>query len=208
MLLIGSITTSCPAASPTAVTPQQSDHEIEYNVKAAFIYNFMKFIEWPADKKAELDKEQGQKTPMTIVIVGDNPFGRAFEPILGKSIQGRTIQIVTIPGFQEFAKQPPPLGNLQEAFLEKYASQLTQCDVLFICRSEKANTDSLLKITGSHAVLTVSDISDFANHVGMIGFVQDDNKVRFDINLKTAAKENIKIRSQLLSLARKIHEKE
>jgi len=183
----------------------KSPEEIEYGIKAAFIYNFMKFVEWPADKKTAQDQEQGQLAPMVIGILGDNPFGEAFDPILDKRIGERGIQLVHIQGYQAFLNKNRNRQNALTDYQKMNQSLIRQCDILFICTSEKENIKQLLSMTNNAAVLTVSDLPGFAEKGGIVGFVKEKNKVRFEINLKEATRSNIKVRSQLLSLARKIY---
>lgn len=193
---------------PLQTSATQSSEEIEYGVKAAFIFNFMKFIDWPAEKKAEQDKKQSEKSPMIIGILGNNPFGQSFAPILDKTIQERTIQIVNIESFQEYLRQHGNSQSAVTAYQNKYQQLIQQCDILFICRSEEKTFARVLLITKSHAVLTVSDLPDFAKNGGMIEFVEENKKVRFEINLHAVTQKDIKIRSQLLKLARKIYNDE
>ncbi len=195
------------SAAPSTMSASKSPTEIEYDVKAAFIYNFMKFVEWPAEKKIDQDKQPGKSAPMIIGILGKNPFGKAFEPILDKTIQGRPIQIVEIPSYQEFFKKSADRKNAKAIYSQKYQQTIRQCNILFVCASEKEHLPDIIDMSGDHAVLTVSDLDNFAQKGGMIGFVKEKNKIRFEINLKTANQKKIKIRSQLLSLARKIYKK-
>ncbi len=207
----------CQALSPLTSTGQcradntardmasKSPEEIEYDVKAAFIYNFMKFIEWPANKKAEQDKKQNKPVPMTIGILGNNPFGESFKPLLGKTIQNRTIQLVEIQSYHTFYHRSSDKQNALSNYRDKFGQMIQQCDILFICQSEEDVFTVILPLVQTHSVLTVSDITQFAEQAGMIGFVTESKKIRFEINLNAVNKEQIKIRSQLLGLARKIY---
>ena len=198
-------TGQCRADNTTRDTDSKTPEEIEYDVKAAFIYNFMKFIEWPADKKAEQDQKQNKPAPMTIGILGNNPFKESFKPLLGKTIQNRTIQLVQIQSYQAFYYRCTDKRNALNNYRDKFGPTIQQCDILFICKSENDVFKVILPLTHDHAVLTVSDITEFAKQGGMIGFVTENKKIRFEINLKSVTREQIKIRSQLLELARNIY---
>lgn len=196
---------------------QKSAQQIEYELKAAFIYNFLRFVQWPPEKLPPLPPPQpagttsGQKTdpqPLIIGIVGKNPFGNAFEPILKKTIQNRPILIKLFEGLSTFkekncAENSDPL----EKYQTEYAQYLRECHLIFIALSEKEQRATLLTLLAGSQTLTVSDIPDFAQNGGMIELVLEKNKIRFDINLPAAQKENLIIRSELLELARRVYKK-
>lgn len=181
--------------------------EIEYDVKAAFIYNFMKFIELPQKNEAGQGKEEDSPKTMTIGILGVNLFGSAFKPILDKEIQGRKIRLVEIPSYHQFYETSNRKSEAWNNYKARYQKIMNDCNVLFICDSETNHDKELLTLTAGHPILTISDVAEFAKKDGMIGFIKDDNKIRFEINLVAAEKEKIKIRSQLLTLAKAVYEK-
>jgi len=191
-----------PLASANLQSSPKTAKEIEYEVKAAFIYNFMKFIEWPQNSTSDQNNSQA----MVIGVLGDNPFGDAFVPILDKEVHGRKINLVEIPGYQAFHESASDKANAWEAYCAQYQQIIDSCDVLFICLSEKNHLDELIKLTPGRGILTISDIPGFAKQDGIVGFVKDNNKIRFEINLNIAQQENFKIRSQLLSLAKEVYE--
>ncbi len=193
---------SVPLASASPLSSSKTAKEIEYEVKAAFIYNFMKFIEWPPNKTAEQNAQQA----MVIGILGNNPFGNAFVPILDKEVQDRKIKLVQIPSYHTFYEKSTDKTNAPAAYLAQYQSLIESCDVLFICLSEKSHLTILTEFTPGRGILTISDIPEFAKDAGIIGFVKDNNKIRFEINLDVAQRENFKIRSQLLALAKEVYE--
>jgi hypothetical protein len=150
----------------------------EYEVKAAFLYNFAKFTEWPAELFA------GDQAPLTICVLGDDPFGKAFNPIRSKTVKNRPVAV------REIAD----------------ADAVGGCHVLFISASEQLHVDDLLTAIGKRSILTVSDMKRFVQSGGMISFVMVDDKVRFEINNGAANRAGLKISSQILKLARTVIE--
>lgn len=154
-------------ADVTAAPPS-----LEYNVKAAFLLNFTKFVEWPSSAFPSAD------SPLTICIIGNDPFGRTIDQIVeGESVNGHRIVVER------------PRNDQQKS-----------CQVLYFATD--ANT-STLNVT-SPAVLTVGEGDDFIHRGGVIGFVVDSRHVRFDINLKAATGAGLKLSSKLLSVARSV----
>jgi hypothetical protein len=155
----------------------------EYQVKAAFVYNFIKFVTWPenTDKQTESVK---------IAIVGKDPFGDKFKPILKKTVKNKKIDLVKYPDFDKISD----------------SDLLEQCQVIFICKSETQNAQKIIESVAGKSILVISEVDKFADLNGMIGFVKKDNKIRFEINLNAVKAANLKISSQLLKLALKVIE--
>jgi hypothetical protein len=146
----------------------------EYQVKAAFLYNFAKFAEWPAGTFAN------PTDPIGICIVGQNPFGATLENMVqARKVGDRAFVVRRFP-------DTPPAG---------------QCQILFIGASEWRRTRALLDAVKSPGVLTVGETDDFIALGGIIGFRLDGPRVRLQINLQAAERARIKISSKLLSLA-------
>ncbi|MDG4597851.1 MAG: YfiR family protein [Candidatus Contendobacter sp.] len=145
----------------------------EYAIKAAYLYNFAKFVEWPPEAFASND------APLWICIVGANPFGDALIMLSGKRVEDHPVEVRHLPA----------------------ATGLDQCHIVFIGRLEQGQFKTVLARLARLPVLTVSDINDFARMGGMIGLVEADQRIRFDINLVTAQRANLKLSSQLLKLA-------
>ena len=153
-------------AATTVVRPQ--DTSLEYRVKAAYLYNFVKFVEWPASAAAG---------PLTICVTGRNPFGPALaDTVRGESVDGRPLAVraVTEPD--------------------------AQCQVLFVPRDTAAA--AALQAARGMPVLTVGEAPGFLSQGGVINFVIEGGKVRFDINQDAAMRAELKISSRLLRLAR------
>ena len=146
----------------------------EYQVKAAFLYNFAKFVEWPSDSFTTPSE------PIGICIVGQNPFGPALENMVqGKKIGDRAFAVRRVPD---------PL-------------QADKCQILFIASSEWKRTRAILAALRRADILTVGETDDFTAAGGVIGFKLDGPRVRIQIALETAVQHRLRISSKLLSLA-------
>jgi hypothetical protein len=146
----------------------------EYEVKATYLYNFSRFVEWPA---------QGVQThsdSFAICVLGDNPFGPALNA---------TVAQETISGKSVVAKE---ISAPQDA---------VNCSVLFISSSEAKRLKEILTSLGTASVLTVSDLPKFTQHGGMVEFILDGNKVRFEVNSATAERAGLTLSSELLKVA-------
>jgi hypothetical protein len=150
----------------------------EYQVKAAYLLNFARFVEWPADVLST-------SSPITIVVIGDDSFGGALEEVLrGKSANGHPIHLRH----------------------QRWNDVLTQCQIVFISASEEPHLPEILRYLGLASVLTVSDIDRFSLRGGVVEFRMVGNRVRFDINRTPAIAARLTISSKLLSVARAVHE--
>lgn len=154
----------------------QQEKITEYQIKAAFLYNFAKFVAWPDQAFA------GENAPFTFEILGKDPFGLSIESLRAQKVGGRSIEIL-------HAKEP---------------DLLRPCQVLFISASERRNTDTVLKKLRGSPVLTVSDIPGFAGKGGIIEFTVENMQVRFLINLEAARSAGLRINYQLLSVAKEV----
>ncbi len=146
----------------------------EYEVKAAFVYNFGKFVDWPVAAFA------GEKAPLTIGILGQDPFGPALEDLVRDgTIQNRPIQV-------------KHFGRIEE---------LTACHILFISQSEKPRLAAILNQLEGRPILTVGDTERFLRDGGIINLRLEEGQIRFDIDLDAAKRAGLKISAQLLKLA-------
>ena len=149
----------------------------EYQVKAAYLFNFLKFVEWPDDPSADLHGK------WVIGIVGENPFGDELtQAVSGKVVQGRSLQVRRFTSTED----------------------LRACHILFISASERKRLPSIFSALGSSSVLTVADMENFNASGGMIQFVMEDGSVRFAVNVSTTTRARLKVSSKLLSLARAV----
>ena len=164
----------------------------EYQVKAAFLYNFIMFVDWPQGKIANNDE------PVVIGIIGDDPFDNAFDPIKNKQAESRKIVIKRFEGLEELKKS----GQAQ---LDKKIEAIRGCHLLFICRSEKNVVNEIINLLKDSNVLAIGDMEGFLeSDGGIINFTLQDEKVRFEVDLGAARQANLKIRSQLLKLAQRV----
>ncbi len=174
----------------------ESSQSREYSIKAAFLYNFIQFVDWPQEKEADSNE------PITIVILGKDPFQNAFEVLKDKQVKGKYVTIKKFRDFEELEKSGQNHNNQSNPTIET----IRNCDLLFVCSSEKGNLGKIITSLREHSVLTVSDMDGFLNAGGIINFLLEEKKVRFEINLKAAKQANLKIRSKLLRLAKRVVE--
>jgi hypothetical protein len=159
--------------APSAVAEERTARE--YQIKAAFLLNFVRFVEWPATAFPAPD------TALRIGVLGDDPFGSALDDtVRGEMVRNR------------------PLVVQRGRTLE----ELTGCHLIFVSRSEQAKVPEIIAYYNRQAVLMVSDIEDFANRGGTIDFFLDGKKLRFAINQTSAQQQSLKPSAQLLSLGK------
>jgi len=155
----------------------QSSAASEYTVKAAFLFHFAQFVEWPAEAFADAN------SPLTYCTIGEDAFrGALEESVNGKSIGNRRLQVKHV----------------------KELEQIAGCQVLFIAAGEKKRHGEELAMASKRPVLTVGETDGFATEGGIIGFSREQNKIRFEINLDAAGKAQLKISAKLLSLAKTV----
>jgi hypothetical protein len=151
----------------------------EYQVKAAFLYNFAKFVEWPPNLFND------PRDPFVLCVAGDDPFGNLLDGIvLGKTANGHPLAVRR-------------LRREQEA---------RSCQILFVSSSERNRLRPVLKSLRGASVLTVGETDGFAQEGGMINLTLEDNRVHFEINVAAAERAGLKISSKLLSLARVVRQ--
>ncbi len=164
------------------LAPRACAEEVsEYQIKAAFLYNFARFVEWPPEKSGEAGD------PLAICIVGENPFGNTLDELIkNKAISGRQLVVRRL----------------------KVGQSARDCQVAFISSSEKKHMQSFLESLEGASVLTVGDVEGFAAMGGVINFTMEESRVRFEVNLDAAERAGLKISSKLLSLAKIVREQD
>jgi len=146
----------------------------EYEIKAAFLYNFAKFVTWPENTFAD------NQSPLVIGVLGKDPFGEALKSIEGKIVKDRKIIV------KHFNTE----------------NDIDICHVLFISSSEKDRLDQLLNNSLSKKkILTVGNMAQFTQSGGVINFVIRKNKTKFEISRKSAERAHLTLSSKLLNLA-------
>lgn len=182
-----------PIDSKAWADPAQSR---EYQIKAAFLFNFIKFVNWPKEKMADANE------PIIIGIIGKDPFGDTLDPIKNKKVKGKKLVIKRFKGFEELKKNS---GKDEPEFGRKIQA-LRKCHLLFVCSSEKENFEEIIEILEGSSVLTVEETAGFLKAGGIVNFLMEDKKVRFEINITAAEQAKLKIRSKLLRLAKRVVE--
>jgi len=144
----------------------------EYQIKAAMLANFALFIDWPPAAFSTAD------SPFVACVWGKDPFGPWLKHELGERVGSHRVEV---RHFQNGEAAP-------------------ECHMVFICRSEQPRLKQVLASLRNTRALIISDASDinyFCRNGGMIGFVTEGRKVRFDLNASAAAKAGLKIDSKL-----------
>ncbi|MDD5579253.1 MAG: YfiR family protein [Methylobacter sp.] len=162
------------------------DADVEYKIKAGYLYNFTKFITWPEDNFQTFN----------LCILGDDPFGRIIDPIEKRSAFGRSIKLFRFNNLNAF----------RQSVLSTHTdtNNRQQCHILFISASLLDNDFSIKDFLASRdgdKTLTVGESEGFAIQGGMIGFVNRQGKIKLQINMNTLKHSNLKISAKLLEVA-------
>ncbi len=173
LLLFSAWTCVLPVSTAGA---QETDAAVEYKIKAAFLLNFAKFINWPEESFT------GDEQIFNVCVLGENPFGSALTAIESRTVGNRKIALHYVDDVQ----------------------QAGSCHLLFISASEKNNLNNIHKALADRTIIMVSDIDGFASSGGIIEFVTKDNKLAFKINLSRAREQGLEINSALLNLATEV----
>jgi hypothetical protein len=157
---------------PAAATAQSSG---EYDVKAAYLYNFAKFVEWPAQSFPSPD------APFAICVLGQDPFGQTLDEIVrDERVQGRPLVVRRLKGWDD--------------------AEL--CHILFVSTSEQ---DDFAQLLGGHTfrrTLTVGEVPQFLAAGGHISFFREGSSVRFAVSEPNVARTDLQISSKLMRVAR------
>lgn len=140
-------------------------------VEAVFLFNFSQFVEWPPQAFPEAG------SPIGICVLGSDPFGATLDEVVrGEVVKGRAL---AVRRFQ-------------------HIDEVTDCQILFVSRSERERLQPILDKLKGRNILTVSDLEEFAGEGGVIGFVLLDNKIRLRVNLEAAKAAGLTLSSKLL----------
>lgn len=142
----------------------------EYHVKAVFLLNFTRFVEWPSSPTAA-------EAPIVVGILGEDPFGRALDDVVrGETVRGRGVKVRRL----------------------RQIAEAEQCDLVFIASSERNRLGGILERTSGKPILTVSDMPEFAELGGMVGLVTTQGKTKLQINVEAAKAAHLSVSSKLL----------
>jgi hypothetical protein len=170
------------AAAATSAHAQDTDASSEYLIKAGFIYNFASLVQWPSTSFSQAD------SPIVIAVLGEERFGTTLDRVLqGKKIDGRSFIVKYFRSTSELVKS---VGKPKE------------CQILYVSSSAMPHLSEAIQVVRGMPVLTIGEMPGFAKSGGMINLVLEDNRVRFEVNVKAAKDADLNISSRLLALAR------
>lgn len=153
----------------------QNKPPLEYQLKAAFLFNFTRFIHWPASAYASSD------APFVIGIVGNDPFGNYLDDLVnGELADGHRIMVRRYPE----------------------GADLTDCQLLFISMGDVAKLKAILSTTAHQDILTVGDTDSFTSSGGMIRLFKEDNRIKIEIRLATVKMAQLEVSAKLLQVAK------
>ncbi len=162
------------AAAIAVVHPLRAEPTREFQVKAAFLYNFAQFVEWPPDAFASAD------SPFVIGVLGMDPFGDFLDELVrGEKVNGRPLEVRRY----------------------RWVGEVENCHVLFISGSEGRNVDQIAGALRGRSILSVCDWDGLEDHGAVIRFVMEHSRVRLRINLDAARAAGLTISSKLLRSA-------
>lgn len=162
---------------PSPLRAADDAGELAYKVKAGYLFNFARFVEWPA-------RGTNAAATFRIGIVDDGgAYAVMSAQLAGKQVQGRTVETQQL----------------------KPGDDLRACDIVFVVRSRARHLGDLLQKLGDAPVLTVGDSEGFAEQGGCINFVQQGEHIRFEVNLEAAERARLKISSKIAAMATIVH---
>jgi hypothetical protein len=171
-LRLTSVAIAC--ALLASILDGQQSKPTEYQVKAVYLYNFGRFVDWSATLS------EAKSDSFAVCVIGQDPFGRTLDSTLaGELIDQRKVVAKRISRPQDAAA----------------------CQVLFISSSEDGRLKDILPFLDKMKVLTVSDMPRFSERGGMIQFVLDNDKIRFEVNLTSTERAGLNLSSELLKVA-------
>ena len=164
------------AAALLSPSPAGAQQVTERDVKAAFLYNFTRFIEWPPNTPPA-------SQPFRLCVVADGPIVSAIQRTMqGESVKGRPAETLVLTS----------------------PAETRSCQILFIEQQHVDHAAPMLAAVRDLPVLTVSDAKGFASGGGAIEFLLEDGRVRFDVNTEAAKRAGLSISSRLLQVARSV----
>ena len=165
--------------SPAIRTVYAGQSPTEYQIKAAYLFNFLKFVDWPGNAPAD------PRGKWVIGFLGNSPVGGELALLAeGKSVAGHELLV----------KKFRVTDNLRE------------CNILFVSASEEKHLPSILNSLEGSSVLTVADMGNFIGHGGMVQFVVEGDRMRVAIDVGATSRARLKVSSKLLALAQAVTE--
>jgi hypothetical protein len=152
---------------------QAEELSVEYKIKAAYLYNFSKFTDFPDDSRFS------EHNTFTICILGNDPFGSVMTPIKTKQVRKKPIKLL---------------------YFSQMGPGINQCKILFIAETKSEDIQSILLALANSNILTVGESSEFAINGGIIGFVINNGRVQFQINKQAARRAQLEFDPRLLKL--------
>ncbi len=159
---------------------QEAASRDEFELKAAFLFNFARFCDWPKEAFASPD------APFVIGVLGKDPFGKHIDALEGKKVKERRVAVKRL----------------------SRAEELGDCHIAFFGEMEEQAVRKGLDAIRKQPVLTVGDREGFAQDGGVVNFYLDERRVAFEVNVQAAERSGVKPRSQLLKLARVVRDRE
>lgn len=153
----------------------------EYDVKAALLVNFLRFVDWPPDYDTN-------KNMITIGIVGQHPAVRFFDMVIEEPFRGKRLRVKSLHRYKDM-------------------SELNDCELIFIDSSHEGEITEILKYLRGKPVLTVSEVQGFLEKGGMVNFILVDSQINFEISQYSANLVGLRIPSQILRRAHKVIQK-
>jgi hypothetical protein len=180
--LVLAILASALFPSSAARAHPQRGQPTEYQLKAAFLFNFAKFIDWPDKSFAT------SQSPFSVCVIGQDPFGQSLEESLaGKIVANHPVTVERFPN-------------------SRNAIDAQHCQIAFISSSEKPRVRDVIETFKGDSVLLVGDMEGFASSGGAIEFFVQDDRIHFAINPEAADRAELKVSSKLLALAKIVHD--
>ncbi len=175
MLLIRSLVFLCSALLLFAVAAAKAEQYDEYNIKAALLYNFARFVEWPRQSLP------GNKHHFKICVYGNDPYGNRLD-----ALEERNRNNITV---------------YRHRLLKE---SITGCQIIFITKTTKGQVVEAISFFKNRPVLTVGETPDFVVHGGIIGLIREQDRIMFEINLAAANEAGLELSSQLLRIATRV----
>lgn len=164
----------------------------EYQIKAAYLYNFLKTIEWP-----EPEENIPKSEKIILGIIGPHQFGNALNKLGAKTVKNKKLLV------RHFPKLPK-----NESIRKKWLQELHNCQLVYVCRSVQDQTDEILETILDQPILTVGESPRFLEAGGIINFVADSKRGGFQIDLAHAKRIGLAFSSKLLRLAERVYQEE